>query len=64
MITTYERGKIAERREMALLQLEARFGPLSAEANRRVEALSPEQLRQLTLDFVKAQSLKDLLLED
>jgi hypothetical protein len=29
-----------------------------------VEALSPEDLRQLTLDLVKAQSLKELRLED
>jgi Domain of unknown function (DUF4351) len=64
MITTYERGKIAERRETALLQLEARFGPLSPAVRQRVEGLSPEELRQLTLDLVKAQSLKELRLED
>jgi hypothetical protein len=64
MITTYERGKIAERRETALLLLEAKFGPLSAAVRQRVEALSPEELRQLTLDLVKAQSLKELRLED
>ncbi len=33
MMTTYERGieqgRLTERREIALLQLEARFGPLS-----------------------------------
>ena len=63
-ILTRERGKIAERRETALLQLEARFGPLAAAIRQRVEALSPEELRQLTLDFVKAQSLKELRLED
>jgi hypothetical protein len=64
MITTYERGKIAERLEMALLQLEARFGPLSPAVRQRVEALSPEELRRTMLDFVKAQSLKDLRLEE
>jgi hypothetical protein len=64
MITTYERGKIDERREMALLQLEAQFGTLSAIAKQRVEALSPEELRKLMLAFVKARSLKDLHLED
>jgi hypothetical protein len=63
MITTYERGKFAERLETALLQLEAKFGALSPEVKQRVEALSPEELRQLTLDFVKAQSLKELRLE-
>jgi hypothetical protein len=64
MMTTYERGKLAGQLETALLQLEARFGPLSAAVRQRVEALSPEQLRQLTLDFVKAQPLKELRLED
>jgi hypothetical protein len=64
MITTYERGRIAERRESVLLQLEVRFGPLSSAARQRVEALSPEELRQLQLDLVKAQSLKELRLED
>jgi hypothetical protein len=68
MITTYERGKIEgrieERRELAWFQLEAKFGPLSPEIKQRVEALSPEQLRQLLLDFAKGQSLKELHLED
>jgi hypothetical protein len=64
MMTTYERGKIAERRELALLLLEAKFGPLSAEVKQRVEALPPEELRQLMLDFIKAQSLQELGLED
>jgi hypothetical protein len=64
MITTFERGKIAERRETALLQLEAKFGPLSPAVLQRVEALSPEELRQLTLDLIKAPSLKELRLED
>jgi hypothetical protein len=64
MITTYERGKIEERRETALLLMEAKFGPLAPEVKRRLEALSPEQLRQLQLDLVKGQSLKELHLED
>jgi hypothetical protein len=64
MITTYERGRIEERRETALLQLEAKFGPLSPEVKQRVETLSPEQLRQLLLDLVKGQSLKDMGLQD
>ena len=63
MITTYERGKIEGRRETALLQLEAKFGPLSPEVKQRVEQLSPEQLVQVLLDLVKAQSLKELHLE-
>jgi hypothetical protein len=64
MNTTYERGRIAERRETALLLLEAKFAPLAPAIRQRVEALSPEELRQLTLDLVKAQSLKELHLED
>ena len=64
MITTYERGRIEERREMALMQLETKFGALTAEVKQRVEALSPEQLRQLGLDFAKGQSLKELGLQD
>jgi hypothetical protein len=64
MITTYERGRIAGRLETVLEQLEAKFGPLPATVRQRVEALSPEELRQLTLDLVKAQSLKELHLEE
>jgi hypothetical protein len=68
MITTYERGKIEGRiegqRQTALLLLEAKFAPLTSEVKQRVEALSPEQLHQLLLDFVKAQSLRELHLED
>lgn len=63
MITTYERARIEERREIALLQLEARFGPLATEVRERVEMLSPQQLRQLILDLLKAQSLEELHLE-
>jgi Domain of unknown function (DUF4351) len=64
MITTYERGMIEGQRQMVLLQLEAKFGPLPAEVRQRVEALSPQQLRQLLLDFVKAQSLSELHLDN
>jgi hypothetical protein len=64
MITTFERGRIEERREMALLLLDAKFGPLTPEVRKKVEALEPGQLRQLLLDFVKAQSLKDLHLDN
>ena len=71
MITTYERGKIEGRmegrvegqRETALLLLEAKFGPLAPEVKQQVEALPSEQLRQVLLDLVKAQSLKELHLE-
>ncbi len=64
MITTYERGRIEERRATALLLLGEKFGPLSPEIRQRVEALSPEQLQQLLLDFAKGRSLQELHLED
>jgi len=64
MIATYERGKIEGQRETALFQLEARFGPLTAEIKQRVEALSPDQLRQLLGDILKAQSLSELHLNN
>lgn len=64
MITTHERGKIAGRQETALMQLEVKFGPLSTAVKQRVEALSSDELRQLLMDLVKAQSLKELHLQD
>jgi hypothetical protein len=68
MKTTYERGiergiEQGERRS-ALRQMEAKFGPLSAEVKRQVEALSQEGLAQLQLDLLKAQALEELRLED
>jgi hypothetical protein len=63
MITTYERGKMAGRLESALLQLEAKFGALPPEIKQRVEALSPEELRELQINLLKAESLKELRLE-
>jgi hypothetical protein len=64
MMTTYERGKIDGERRLALRLLEAKFGALSAAVRERVEALSPEKLQKLAIDLMKAQSLKDLHLED
>jgi hypothetical protein len=63
MITTYERGKYAERLESVLLQLETKFGPLSPAVKERVGTLSPEEQRRLQIAFVNAQSLKELGLE-
>jgi Domain of unknown function (DUF4351) len=71
MKTTYERGieegiergiEQGERR-LTLRQLEAKFGPLTPEVKRRVEALSPEALTRLQLDLLDAQSLEELRLE-
>jgi hypothetical protein len=64
MMTTYERGKLEGRRETALMLLEAKFTSLPPAIKQRVEALSPEQLQQSLLDLVKAESLKELHLED
>jgi hypothetical protein len=63
MITSYERGRIEGRREMALLQLEARFGPLAPKVKLRIETFAPEQLLKLLLDSVKAGSLAELHLD-
>jgi hypothetical protein len=72
MITTYERGmlegqrlgQLQGQRDIAVLQLEAKFGPLAPEVKQRVESLGAEELRQLLLQLVKAQSLKELQLEN
>jgi hypothetical protein len=64
MITTYERGRLQGRREQTLQQLELKFGPLALAVKQRVEALSAEELCQLGLDLIKAQSLAELRLQD
>ncbi len=68
MLTTFEKGiaqgKILGQRETVLRLLGVKFGPLSPAVRQRVEALPPDELEQLTLDFVNAQSLKDLRLEE
>jgi hypothetical protein len=72
MITTYERGIeqgiergiLQGEQRSALRQLEAKFGPLSDEVKRRVEALPPEELARLQLALLQAQSLQELRLVD
>jgi len=64
MLTTGDRARIAELREVGCLLLETKFGPLSSEIRERVESLSLEQLRQLLVDLIRAQTLSDLHLED
>ncbi len=64
MVTTYERGMIAGQRATALMLLEEKFGALAPEVKQRVESLSPEELRKLTLALLKAESLKELRLEN
>jgi Domain of unknown function (DUF4351) len=76
MKTTYERGiergieqgiergiEQGERRS-ALRLMEAKFGPLTPEVRRQVEALSTEALAQLQLDLLRAQALEELRLDD
>src|SRR5262245_40488013 len=64
MITTYERGKLEGKQETVLGFLERKFGPLSDEVQRRVRALSLEGLEQLMDEYLKAQSPKELGLEE
>jgi hypothetical protein len=64
MKTTYERGIEQGEWRLTLRQLEAKFGPLSAEVKQQLEALPPEALAQLQIDLLRAQSLEDLLLEN
>jgi hypothetical protein len=59
-----EQGKSEGQRELLRLQLEDHFGPLSARAQQRLEALAPERLRTLARALLKAQSLQELGLED
>jgi Domain of unknown function (DUF4351) len=64
MKTTYERGIEQGERRAALRQMEKKFGPLSAEVKRRVEALSPEAVARLQLDLLDAHTLEELRLDD
>jgi hypothetical protein len=64
MITTYERGLVEGERRLALRLLEAKFGTLSPPIKQRIEAMASEDLQQLTLDLLKAESLRELRLED
>ena len=64
MKTTYERGIEQGEWRSALRLLEAKFGPLAAEVQQQVEALSPEALAQLQLDRLTAQALEELRLCD
>ena len=72
MKTTYERGiehgiergiEQGERRS-ALPQMEAKFGPLTANVKQQVEALSSNALAQLQLDLLKVHALEELHLDD
>ena len=64
MLTTYERGIIEGRREVALLLLEAKFGPLSPEVKQKVQGFTSEQLIQLAIDIIKGKAFQELRLAD
>ena len=66
-ITTFEMGLqqgLQSFRTALQKLLEARFGPLSANARERLDSLGPERLEALALELLKAQSLEELGLED
>jgi hypothetical protein len=64
MTTTYERGILQGQRVSVMLLLETKFAPLPDDVKQRVEALSPEELRRVQIGILKAESLKELGLED
>lgn len=57
-------GRLEERLEIVLIQLEAKFGTLSPETTQRVREMDAEQLRRLSLELLRADSLKELQLQD
>ena len=63
-LTFYERGVIQGQLKSAVLLLEDRFSPLPPAVKKRVEAMSADQLRELLLALLRAQTLKDLGLEE
>jgi len=67
-LTYYERGKLQGEltalREMTEGQLQEKFGSLSAAVKQRLEAMPVEQLKDLGRKLIRAQSLKELDLED
>lgn len=63
-MTSFEKGLEQGQRMVAEKQLEARFGPLSAAARKRLERMDAAHLEALTLGLLTARSLRDLGLED
>ena len=59
-----EQGIELGERRSALRLMEAKFGPLTPEVKRQVEALSPEGLARLQLDLLEARVLEELHLDD
>ena len=63
-LTYYDRGFIEGQLQVVRILLEARFGPLSAQAQERLKALSPDEVFELSKTIVSANSLRELGLED
>jgi hypothetical protein len=63
-MTYYERGQLAALQRTALSLLEAKFGALTQAVRERLEGLSIRQLDQLLASLFKAESMKELGLED
>jgi hypothetical protein len=59
-----QQGENQGQRKLLRSMLEDSFGPLSAQAQQRLEALTPEQFPTLARALRKAQSLQELGLED
>jgi hypothetical protein len=55
-----ERGRVKGLREMVRKQLEKKFGPLTDEPLRRLNALPVERIEEVALAFTDARSLDDL----
>jgi hypothetical protein len=65
MGTTWtERGEERGQRRLLQVQLEERFGPLAQQARERLAAWPVEKLQDLGRALMRAQSLRELGLED
>ncbi len=62
--TWYEQGRQKGQLEVLVIQLEERFGPLSAAVRERLENLPQDRLRELIRKIVTAKSLRELGLEE
>ncbi len=62
--TWYEQGRLEGRREVLVVLLEERFGPLSASAREKLESLPADRLRELIRKIVTAKSLNELGLDE
>ena len=59
-----QEGLVQGQRQFFLMQLEERFGPLSPRVHEAVQALVAERLPELGRALLRAQSLRELGLEE